>query len=113
MTKTDEEISRDALAKTWVDNLYRIFRRDPVTRRRLADGERALVLAAGVGKFAETATRVEIEQQLEVIDDGIRALQSLDDLGSEEANRRAWADMLELQERHAWLKAKADRMVKP
>ena len=45
------------------------------------------------------ANRKEIEQALEEVYDGIRALQSTDDLGSEEANQRAWDDMVELGER--------------
>lgn len=67
-------------------------------KRRLADGDRAKGLA-------KPKTTKEIQQQLEILSDGIRALQSLDDLGSPEANQRAWDDMLELQRRSDALKA--------
>jgi len=75
----------------------------PVTKRRLADGEQA-------GALAEPATDAEIEAQLNILHDGIAALQSLDDLGSNEANQRAWNDMLALQKKYARLRQKlADR----
>jgi hypothetical protein len=38
--------------------------------------------------------------------DGLCALQSLDDLGSEGANQAAWNDMLELQRRHDLVEAR-------
>ncbi len=67
-------------------------------RRRLADGARAMALTPP--KTAE-----EIRRQLDVLHDSICALQSLDDLGSAEANQRAWDDMITLQQRYAALKA--------
>ena len=72
-------------------------------KRRLADGDRAKGLA-------KPKTAKEIQQQLEFLSDGIRALPSLDDLGSPEANQRAWDDMLELQRRSDALKAALKEM---
>jgi len=54
----------------------------------------------------EPATPEEIRSQLEILSDGIRALQSLDDLGSPEANQRAWDQMVALQAKHARLEEK-------
>ena len=67
-----------------------------VTKRRLRDGAEAMNL--------EVRTDVGLDQLIDLrnqLHDGIAALQSLDDLGSEEANQRAWDDMLELQKRYA------------
>lgn len=61
-----------------------------VDQRRLRDGAKAQLLD-------EPKTAKEIRAQLDVLHDGIAALQSLDDLGSEEANDQAWNDMLALQ----------------
>lgn len=69
-----------------------------VDRRRIADGERALALP-------EPRSPDEIRAHLEIIDDGLRALQSLDDLG-EEDNRRAHENFRELTKRHDALKAR-------
>lgn len=68
---------------------------DPVTRRRLADGKRALDLLG-----VEPRAASELDQQLDTLRQGIVALQSLDDLGSEEANKKAWKDMEALQKRY-------------
>jgi hypothetical protein len=75
----------------------------PVTKRRLADGARAKALS-------EPTTKAEIEAQLETIYDGMLALQSLDDLGSDEANNQAFRDLDELQARYDRLKAKLKEM---
>jgi hypothetical protein len=66
-------------------------------KRRLADGAHAAGLAA-------PKTAKEIQQQLSILEDGILAMQSLDDLGSAEDNQRAWDDMLALQQRYKALK---------
>lgn len=71
-----------------------------VTRRRLDDGAEALGLGTDLPE--DLPGLLELRGQLH---DGIAALQSLDDLGSEAANQRAWDDMLELQKRY-------DRVVK-
>jgi hypothetical protein len=67
--------------------------------RRLRDGARA-------ARLPEPETPEEIRSQLEILSDGIRALQSLDDLGSPEANQRAWDQMVALQAKHARLEEK-------
>ncbi len=68
-------------------------------QRRLNDG-------AGAAALREPKTVKEIKEQIETISDGIRALQSLDDLGSKEANDAAWNQMLELQKKEDDLKKK-------
>jgi hypothetical protein len=79
-----------------------------VTTRRLNDGKVAMGLEA-----PETSTQlndlIEYRNQLH---DGICALQSLDDLGSEEANERAWNDMLELQKRYDKIEARIEELRK-
>lgn len=52
----------------------------------------------------EPQTKEEMREQLLVLADGICALQSLDDLGSKEANDAAWNDMLVLQDKYSRLK---------
>lgn len=64
-----------------------------IDRRRLRDGARALALPV-------PQTDAEIREQLPVILDAIRAMQSLDDLGSEEANGKAWDDLGQLEARY-------------
>lgn len=64
-------------------------------RRRLNDGDEAL----GLGTNLPTNLR-DLETVRGELHDGIVALQSLDDLGSDEDNQRAWNDMLELQKRY-------------
>lgn len=66
-----------------------------ITNRRLNDGQEAL--AAKVPKTKNLQELIDYRNQLH---DGIAALQSLDDLGSEEANNAAWGDMLALQRRY-------------
>lgn len=68
-------------------------------RRRLNDGARAMGLN-------QPKTLAEMEEQLRVIGDGALAMQSLDDLGSPEANKKAWDDMIELQARYDALEKK-------
>lgn len=55
-----------------------------LTRRRIQDGERAINLG-------EPTTKEEIRVQIETISDGIRAIQSTDDLGPE-MNKRLCED---------------------
>lgn len=73
-----------------------------VDQRRLRDGARAMTLT-------EVKSLIAKKEQLVEIADGIRALQSLDDLG-EEANERAWNDMLELEKRHRKLEKEIDEL---
>jgi hypothetical protein len=75
-----------------------------VTRRRLADGARALALP-------EPTTYDEAQAQIDVVSDGMRALQSLDDLG-EEANSKAERDFQTLSIKHATLTAKRNALRK-
>lgn len=63
-----------------------------VDRRRLQDGARALALP-------EAKTETEIREHLEIIHDGLVALQSTDDLG-DELNIKVQEDMDTLQERY-------------
>ncbi len=77
-------------------------------RRRLADGSRALAEAEHTPETAE-----EIRAQLEVVGDGIAALQSLDDLGSDEANASAARDHDELWVRYRALKKSLEEMGTP
>lgn len=80
--------------------------RQTLTGRRLEDGARALALPA----LPESVTKAEIERQLEILYQGMVALQSLDDLGSEEANAKAWSDMETLQARFDALSVKLKAM---
>lgn len=72
-----------------------------VDRRRLRDGAEALTRDQDAPKTVE-----EMEAQLQALWDGAVALQSLDDLGSPEANEKAWNDMMELQRRAQALEEK-------
>lgn len=67
-------------------------------RRRIADGDRALALP-------DPKTPDEIRMQLEVIHDGMLALQSLDDLG-EEGNRAAHENLRTLEKRYEALQGR-------
>ncbi len=71
-----------------------------IDQRRLRDGARALEVSS-----REPETADEIRAQLEMVRDGIAALQSLDDLG-EEANVRATRDQQELWKRYHALEQK-------
>jgi len=55
-----------------------------LTRRRIQDGERAINLG-------EPTTKEEIKAQIQIISDGIRAIQSTDDLGPE-MNKKLYED---------------------
>ena len=70
-----------------------------IDRRRLNDGDEAMGLS-------QPETVEELEAYISQLGDGIAALQSLDDLGSEEANNRAWEDARELCRRHTEAKKK-------
>ena len=72
-------------------------------QRRLNDGARAKALS-------EPKNLKEMKEQLSIIFDGMLALQSLDDLGSPEANQQAWDDMTELQIRYDALKSKVEEL---
>lgn len=73
-----------------------------IDQRRLRDGARALALPKPktIGEMIE-----EMERQLEVMRDGLAALQSLDDLGSSKANEKAWDDLLTLHKRYETIEA--------
>jgi hypothetical protein len=69
-------------------------------RERLKKGDAALALG-------DPQSNREVLQQLEVIHAGIAALQSLDDLGSTWANKRAQRNLDTLTEKYARLQRKA------
>lgn len=71
---------------------------DPVTRRRLEDGGRAMGLPV-------PKTKEEAVKYVNAMRDGAVALQSLDDLGAK-TNKKAWADMTELGRRAKKVKKK-------
>lgn len=80
--------------------------REPAARtardeRRLRDGASALREPTNY----EAMSIKELRALRERLGDGARALQSMDDLGSPEANQRAWADMQELMKRLAAVEA--------
>ena len=72
-----------------------------VDQRRLADGAEALRQSRRDPQTIEQAREI-----YESLSDGIRALQSMDDLGSPEANEAAWDDMLYLEKERRTLEAK-------
>jgi len=78
---------------------------NPTDQRRLRDGARAMGLKGPVDLL-------EIKEHIEIVRDGIRALQSTDDLGSTDANAKAWSDMLELQRRLKKLEKERDKLIK-
>ena len=63
-----------------------------VDKRRLKDGQEALELGTDL-----PTDLGELQTLRDQLHDGVAALQSTDDLGSEAANQAAWDDMLELQ----------------
>jgi hypothetical protein len=92
---TREDAKERITAATYGMSSLEIARRSRVTdrdRRRIADGDRALALP-------DPQSDDEIRAQLEILHDGICALQSLDDLG-EEGNRRAHENLCELEKRY-------------
>jgi len=74
-----------------------------IDQRRLKDGATALAVSSTAPQ-----TRAEAEAQLSQVSDGIRAMQSLDDLG-EEGNRKALRDLDELQRRYTTLQEQIKR----
>jgi hypothetical protein len=70
-----------------------------IDERRLRDG-------AAAKKLSEPVSEAEIRQQLQQLHRAICAMQSLDDLGSDEANQRAWDDMMELEGKYKRLSEK-------
>lgn len=73
----------------------------PRDRIRLDKGEAAQNLT-------EPSNKKEIQAQLEQLHWAIAAMQSLDDLGSVEANKAAWNDMCKLSARYEELRKKLD-----
>ena len=71
-------------------------------RRRLGDGWLAMALP-------RPATKEGIHEALGIVRDGIRALQSTDDLGHPRLNLRAWNLMLRLQEKERRLAKRLKR----
>jgi hypothetical protein len=71
----------------------------PIDQRRLEDGARAMALK-------DPKTKDEVQDHLEILHTGIVALQSMQDLGSSEANRAAHEDMRILEEKQRRLKSK-------
>lgn len=78
-------------------------------RRRLGDGWLAMA-------YPNPKTADQAEKAIEIVHNGIRALQSTDDLGHPNLNKKAWNMMLALQEKakdiEKFLKKKA-RVAKP
>lgn len=70
-----------------------------IDERRLRDGARAMALS-------EPMTKAEVQDQLEILHTGIVSLQSMEDLGSSEANRAAHENMRILEEKQRRLKSK-------
>lgn len=67
-----------------------------VTKRRLRDGAKGM--SVGVMDLQESSVE-DLQRKYSSLSDSIVALQSLDDLGSPEANQEAWDDMIELSKR--------------
>jgi hypothetical protein len=67
----------------------------PLDQRRLRDGR----LALDASQELSAMTIVQLRELRDTLFDGALALQSLDDLGSPEANRAAWNDCVELDRR--------------
>lgn len=63
-----------------------------VDQRRLGDGAKALALPE-----LDTTDKMQLSARLYELHDAIAAMQSLDDLGSSEANQQAWEDMQKLE----------------
>jgi len=84
----------------WRERPYAPWSPSPIDLRRLHDGAVALSASNTMPR-----TRVEAEVLLEQISNGIRAMQSLDDLG-EDGNRRAMRDLNDLSRRYEALKKK-------
>lgn len=80
-----------------------------VTNRRLKDGATALEIP--VDPLPTTVGELEVLRGQ--LHDGIAALQSLDDLGSEDANRDAYDDMLALQYRYDRVVRKIEGLSNP
>lgn len=80
-------------------------RREPseVDRRRLRDG-------AAAKAHPEPKTRAELVEALRVLHDGIAALQSTDDLGTDSENEACWNDMVELERRWRSYKEKLEEL---
>lgn len=70
-------------------------------QRRLRDGARG---AAMEEPTADTPQK-EIRKYLGRMHESLCAMQSLDDLGSDEANKQAWDDMIALERKYARAKA--------
>lgn len=78
-----------------------------VDKRRLKDGQEALELGTDL-----PTDLGELQTLRDQLHDGVAALQSTDDLGSEAANQAAWDDMLELQKRYQRVVKKIKKLEK-
>lgn len=96
--KIEQRWPREKTAEAFLGLAYGRPRLTALDQRRLADGERALALP-------KPQSLDEIRTQLEVIHDGMLALQSLDDIG-EEGNRRAHENFCTLEKRYEVLQAR-------
>jgi hypothetical protein len=77
-----------------------------IDQRRLRDGAAGLALPTDdLGTLSVTA----LKQRYSQLHDAGVAMQSLDDLGTVEANQRAWDDMTELFRRFDAVKAELKR----
>lgn len=77
-----------------------------VDQRRLRDGAAGMALPIDDLKKLSV---VELRQRRTELYDAAVAMQSLDDLGSPEANQRAWDEMVELDRRLSLVKAELKR----
>lgn len=72
----------------------------PLDAARMAEAQ-SIAVALG-----EPMTREEARHAADELRDAITALQSLDDLGSPEANQEAWDRMMDLERKLATIKEK-------
>ena len=73
---------------------------------RLRDGNKAIQTLSD----PEPESLDDLEARLKVVVAGGLALSSLDDLGSDEANKQAWNDMLILLQEADYLRKKIDSL---
>jgi CxxC-x17-CxxC domain-containing protein len=78
--------------------------KSPITERRLRDGARAMALP----EPGPLTTLQQLQEQIDIAQDGILALQSTDDLG-EELNRKVQNDLTELFSRVERWKERLDK----
>lgn len=75
-------------------------------RRRMRDGESAMAASEEGLQEMDLAALKALREEVR---DGCAAMQSLDDLGSKEANDAAWQTCIELEEKYKRIKAELVR----